>query len=141
MEKLTLEHLAPYLPYGLKVLDKQDVDTREYNIEYVKDENTYTLSIGTLNGTLSKPFRYPILRPMSDVKSQIIHNGETVNLFYKLGLTTRDGLICDDYYAEYGESPKCYIPVDKFNWWLFEYHFDVFGLIEKGLAISIHDVK
>lgn len=68
MRQLTIEHLAPYLPYGLKV----SVNNTEYKMTC--DDNIYhvTLSIiDTIEG-LAKP----ILGPLSDLTKEIEHNGE-----------------------------------------------------------------
>ena len=74
MDKLTLEHLAPYLPYGLKVLDMRDNETKLLNRSYNKEENAYKLTTANLAFTLIKDFRFPLLRPL-DLTKEIEQNG------------------------------------------------------------------
>ena len=69
--KLELKHLAPYLPYGLKIKTKHGFDTME------------TLNGWLVNGDHEESYCYedhpnetlefkPILRPLSDFKVEII---------------------------------------------------------------------
>jgi len=141
---LELKHLSPYLPCGLKAI---------YNEE--NEENTVVTILGT--SILDKERHYqikfkdgivglfiandikPILRPLSDLnkKKQIAEyfcsfydhlerinpsTHETKNCALML-----DGTIEMQYYNDYQ--------------FLFAWHFDVFGLIEKGLAIDINTLK
>lgn len=132
--KLELKHLAPYLPYGLKIA-RLSIDGDFKGIEY---------SFRATN--LVEVLRYdnlkPILRPLSDLFKLIDwdNNNEPYMIGYKYGVkkAKEDGVdfYADEHYADYAESPKCYIDITSFNWWLFEHHFDVFGLIEQGLAID-----
>jgi hypothetical protein len=62
-DQLTLEHLAPYLPYGLKILNGWG-DIKKLNYSYLDDENN-----GFINHVK------PILRPLSDLTEEIEHNG------------------------------------------------------------------
>lgn len=143
MEKLELKHLAPYLPYGLNMvrisgLDGRIVNTTELNTVFLHEQRW------------DKIWK-PILRPLSDLKNYIskldfraenevqftyynsIPNQLTITATYKMMgdvftdfIVNRNGFKNVDYWI-----------VEK----LFEWHFDVFGLIEKGLAVSIHDIK
>jgi hypothetical protein len=103
----------------------------------------------------------PILRPLSDLVKEIEVNGERFiplgKLHYKYCLTASGKRTTKASY-EYYIDKNCYatfysvnggsfgiyidtIDINKTPYrilrWLFEWHFDVFGLIEKGLA----DVK
>lgn len=117
--KLELKHLAPYLPYGLKYIYKGI----EWDLTHLE--------------TSTKDREYkPILRPLSDLTKEIEVNGEKFVPF--------------DYISDYNPNTKeiypCVIMDDgiiEMHYWkdfekLFEWHFDVFGLIDAGLAIDIN---
>ncbi len=106
MEKLELKHLAPYLPYGLKGLGKYP--NGDDNIREINISNVMAYVDNDINSK-------PILRPLSDLTNYkgIFHNWEYI-------INTE--LSCDITWYEWEA--------------LFEHHFDVFGLIEKGLAID-----
>ena len=132
--KLTLREIAPYLPYGLIMRDSDGIYKEDRILIF--ENMKWMLSNGK-----------PILRPLSDLFKLIDwdNNNDPYMIGYKYGVkkVKEDGVefYADEYYADYCESPKCYIDITSFNWWLFEYHFDVFGLIEKGLAIDINTLK
>jgi len=132
--KLELKHLAPYLPYGLK--------------KYCPTSNVlihHYLPLDFIQSTIDLHCSFgwkPILRPMSDLNKMIQHPTDksekcVISSFYDLEID-EDGDYCDSFYADQCESPSALVPVTSINWYLFEWHFDVFGLIEKGLAIDIN---
>lgn len=137
--KLELKHLAPYLPYGLNILYWNGL-AKEYIeiLQVLHYENRHVLG--------SEKHK-PILRPLSDLFKLIDwnNNNEPYMIGHKYGIekVKEDGVefYANEYYADYDESPKCYIDITLFDWWLFENHFDVFGLIEKGLAIDINTIE
>jgi len=140
MESITIDQLAFYLPYGLLVM-------RRYNNiksdEYFKEKLTgLTNNKVILEGEQEDYINVmPILRPMSDVGVSIETKDGEVNFSLKYDLEKDiDGDWCDRSYAEQCESPYTISPITAFNCWLFENHFDVFGLIEKGLAINLNDI-
>ena len=143
--KLELKHLAPYLPYGLKIQVARTGTIQK--LESLSDGDHLFL------------FK-PILRPLSDlVKGSFPH--ELIQFLI-------DEKIYKNSFAEGHESysykiiHKPFGEVIKFtnhdDWvfymsikeperikhkiynWLIERHFDVFGLIEKGLAIDINTI-
>lgn len=156
MVKLELKHLAPYLPYRLKaeMLDyKSDYVGKQYD-EIVGvhqwDKNCLYWSALTVGGSKPNIERIkPILRPLSDLNKEIEHNGEKFvpidwfeigddwneSIDYGAGNVKLIGLLedmskhnfIDLPYMSYGVTQK-----------LFEWHFDVFGLINKGLAVDIN---
>lgn len=135
MEKLELKHIAPYLPYKLKAI-KGVTRIELTSIDLELPLIFHTSYLGSRLKVMSNIADIkPILHPLSDLTQEIEHNGERFVPAKKYGLTMYEGQWCDEYYAEYSESPRAYVPIDGFNFWLFEYHFDVFGLIDKGLAI------
>ena len=113
--KLELKHLAPYLPYGLKILSKYKND-----VEGI----VYLMGIENIETIITHDSRKPILRPLSDLTIEFKDDfrfTERAITIHKYGLNHwLKGLRFD---------------IVEF---LFENHFDVFGLIEKGLAIDIN---
>jgi hypothetical protein len=81
--KLEIHHLAPYLPYSLKVI----MEGKKTNVAWMSTKN--------------------------------------------ISVIIPDGI---------GEYKKIHLPYSVFKN-LFEWHFDVFGLIEQGLAIDINTLK
>lgn len=126
--KLELKHLAPYLPYELKIA-RLSIDSKFKRIEY---------SFRATN--LIEVLRYdnlkPILRPLSDLTKEIEVNEDKFIPHIKLG--GRPNL--KDYDIEYLSKN-----IDNISYGfvskLIEWHFDVFGLIEKGLAIDINTLN
>ena len=121
--KLELKHLAPYLPYGL-------------NYQYTGNGITKIMgshNIDIVNGEVFKP----ILRPLSDLTKEIEIDGE-IFIPYDWIKENIDRHGCYIDYSDMFIEPTeyAYNVVSK----LFEWHFDVFGLIEKGLAIDINDL-
>lgn len=132
--KLELKHLAPYLPYGLKIHWKTSKKT---SIVMMKPSNILDVEIYTTN------FK-PILRPIEDLTKEIERNGRKYSL---------DSIIFpkDEYSDDFTRkvaieelklsnaihhitTPYSIVEV------LLKHHFDVFGLIEQGLAININTV-
>ena len=166
MEKIELKHLAPYLPYGLKI---------EARIVKFPD-----FSSRILNGYLYEDFKLgdieiiPILRPLSDLIKAIpfVPMSELFDVCFEslYGLGSEDMLsdfiACEDHgdrylfhvrgiedndfeYALWLHLDKLWfsfevnnanmmVPQLKIFEKLFELHIDVFGLIEAGLAIDIN---
>jgi len=146
--KLELKHLAPYLPYGLNIgqFDNGFMFELEMVIDYKKLKRGNYVNIDYVDGVKYKP----ILRPLSDLTKEIEHNGEKFipckqlakgehfpNTYsFKIEIDTLNVV---GYY-----TPESWLPlVSHYELWekLFEWHFDVFGLIEKGLAIDINTLK
>jgi len=142
--KLELKHLAPYLPYGLKVNFSRN--NGMFKSDNVNLQNTAMCHNTTVNETyfLCKDVSYgifdckPILRPLSDI-TEDSEMFESVN-----------NMICGDIVSFRGDKIVMYIGgswvhADEFPYdiavMLFEKHYDVFGLIEKGLAININELK
>lgn len=127
MEKLELKHLAPYLPYGLKILyNHNKVNTF---VEVLNNENW--LYIDDKKDIYYTDFK-PIFRPLSD-----LFNGH-----YEYILDEFSEVSLESFKIAFLSKLKPLNTFDKINYTivikLFENHFDVFGLIEKGLAIDIN---
>ena len=109
---LTIKHLAPYLPFGLKFLHHLEI----YSLDglYVNGD-AFDADSGEI------PFEHckPILRPLSDFN-------------YSWGYPNKE---------MFYEDVKNKTITVKLLEELLEDHIDVFGLIEKGLAIDINELK
>ena len=145
---LELKHLAPYLPYWVQATCSV---SRAKDITYTitglsirpYGNDTKAIMCSLKNKSLSESCSIknikPILRPLSDLTSEFISNcgvnggfeelhtwGSNYSKGEKQDIITTKGIS----YASY----------DDFQI-LFSMHFDVFGLIEKGLAIDINTVE
>ena len=160
MEKLELKHLSAYLPYGL-YFQKENVCTAGGECEYKNKErgtvlyvqkrkgkilsvDTNHLRIKTKAGsfdnlnpivvkvekwvTITSTFK-PILRPLSDLTEEYLMDSN-LGILDQIELERLKEKRLGFHNVAYPLAVH-----------LFENHFDVFGLIEKGLAISIHDIK
>lgn len=141
MGKLELEKIICYLPYRLKaeMLDyKSDYVNKQYD-EIVGvhqwDKNGLYWSALTAGGSKPNIERIkPILRPLSDLTKEIEHKGEKINIFDKIEIYKGSGV---DYLIE--QIKLGLVEVIIFNL-LLEYHFDVFSLIDQGLATDINTI-
>ena len=148
--KLEIKHLAPYLPYELKLKcwDLTDVYYQLLGIDidfngkfgFVLNEKRNPLHVVSINDKpLNSAFYLnydevkPILRPLSNISKIIEHDGKRFKPFDVLAKRAQE------YIPEKNLNKKDisellgnYSQVEK----LIEWHFDVFGLIDKGLAIS-----
>lgn len=126
-EKLTLEHLAPYLPHGLKIL-KGNGFTQTLSI-YDKGEGSNMSVLNVIQG-LAKP----LLIPLSELNGQnYIDFGEWVfgqhfQDFHGIGEAF-------GYLERIWKSPITDWPYGLLNE-LISLQYDVFGLIESGLALN-----
>lgn len=144
MEKLKLEHLAPYLAYETPIMPLYR--SMSMGLGY----NETILSIEVLHHFNIEDVK-PILRPLSDLAKEIEHNvrrfipiewfeirdDESENWFsFDHGninlINDLNSISTHQVYHDINFLP--YAVVQK----LIEWHFDVFGLIEKGLAIDIN---
>lgn len=161
-QQLTIEHLAPYLPYKLKMkFEGEDfehelvgLDITEYGLKLISVYEDY--------GTAPLDSAKPILRPLSDLTKEIEHNGER---FYPIGKLhnssyRRLGTKCKGQYEvnemisgvlttkkssfSQGVAIDIKRPDNNKQWiinYLLKWHFDVFGLLDKNLAINLNEVK
>ena len=139
--ELTIQHLAPYLPYGLKVIfDSNTLGVlsgirpnllTELIVLEALDNNTPIYKNWCILDTK------PILRPLSDLTKEIEHNGER----FVPGEELRWSNITADIFSKsinitHEHSNLFHCDYVKLTSW----HFDVFGLIEKCLAIDINTI-
>lgn len=157
MDKITLKHISAYLPYEVKFISEMDKPYDEYGAQ----------PIWTLNGinemfseycliTKESIDAYPIskckirLRPLSDLTKEIEHNGEKfvpidyINGEFRLEIPNKIELqnwvknkSIHFVLAEWVDIKDLY----KLFKLLFQWHFDLHGLIDKGLAVDINTLK
>ena len=123
-KKLELKHLAPYLPYGLKTYLKYDGIPLYGELHAV---NIMSFVYGDTNKKI-------VLRPLSDLTKEIEHSEKRFVPSNELRLF----LQCDiDWWSDYNNIK--YSQYDMVNK-LIQWHFDVFGLIESGLAVNMNEI-
>jgi hypothetical protein len=133
--KLELKHLAPYLPYGLNI--NEGGVNRELTGIKIKKDGSLCVNYDSIMYAALGNFK-PVLRPLSDLSKELkLKDGSRLYPSEQLGISSIDidGIVYDGN-EHYGINYLFYTHIKA----LLEWHFDVFGLIEKGLAISIHDV-
>ena len=160
--KLELKHIAPYLPYGLTVKNENGYNCKISNIiveysdlvcinEYGEDD---TLHISDIK---------PILRPLTSIKWEearellsIVVDDDVIGcidieasaLENKVKIISctpygEDKIVIDNYDSDIKAYYECYngqiysypVTYQAFQY-LLKNHFDIFGLIEAGLAIE-----
>lgn len=148
--KLELKHLAPYLPYGLKVINKhQNSISKVYSkidgVDFGVDESPVEMFKLNTMWVIERVY-IPILRPLSDLTKEIEVDGDKfvpITELLKPDINLEAGnytlrhigttILANDIILINTENLS--LKYEKFQK-LFEWHFDVFGLIEKGLAIN-----
>lgn len=133
--KLELKHLAPYLPYGLKcqimgefIDDEPDGKPRIFNIVGIVDGEVITHKSGYISNVENElEDCFPILRPLSDLIKEIKNNRLFFVSYERVQM------------LQFIEGKR---KIDNVDYYLvvelLKLHFDVFGLIEKNLAININ---
>lgn len=144
MEKLTLKELSGYFPYGLKGISSEENLGAEtvngYSLYGKNNQVCLTTNIDDIDIEVFKP----VLRPLSDLTKEITHNGETfvpdVRYLEVFGLN-------NDYLSEFLFVKTSHrveyltkLPHYAVDW-LTSLHFDVHGLIERGLAINVNELE
>lgn len=135
--KLKLEHLAPYLPYRLKCKTEHGFTTMESLNDFcinIDHEDSYSYE----DHPDQKLEFKPILCPLSDLTKEIEHNGRTFVPYETKVLvdfmTEVEGMDClceCDHDISINPDVSYYVITALIEW-----HFDVFGLIDAGLAIK-----
>jgi hypothetical protein len=133
MEKLELKHLAPYLPYELKVKLNSELYQYPTIIGMVRDTIYLNYHGKGLSFILNNV--KPILRPLSDIK-----NFE--DIMDEFSIRSYEAFENHFFDRVLGRSLNCF---DNVNYTIielcFKHHLDIFDLIPKGLAISYSDVQ
>ena len=144
MEKLELKHLENYLSSKIKVYDTIRKKTKIMNLGQGGSSNWIGIKTVLNYSGIYKP----ILRPLSDLTQHfyfelsgkdpknsfpvffIKGDGKTKDRFHFTGYSSKQINIVD-----YKQCPYWFID------FLFKNKFDLFGLIEKALAVDINTIK
>lgn len=130
MKQLKPEQIIPYLPYRLKVM----MEGKVCNVAWMSTKNIAVIRPHTLGEIKKIKWEYvhlnvkPILRPLSDLTKEIEYNGKIFIPEKALSAWDLRGL---------NKSHTPHMPVNLCELFL-EWHFDTYGLIDKGLAIDIN---
>lgn len=163
INKITLEQLAVFLPYGLK----GNLINPEYYEDVVGGE-LFRIETGiTTQGRVDEPIVIvgdyedniskftPYVRPMSDLKSFVMIDGQIREA--KEALCEHIGVepngpaelciaefymsLSDLYFTKDYTDNLRFEQIMKGMFWLFKHHFDVFNWIPQGLAVNLNDIE
>ena len=139
--KLETKHLAPYLPYKLKVYHKTFNEHSKITKSIIEELTTISYECASFANSMDYYFEdiednecdiKPILFPLSALTKEITIYGEKIKIIDKIEILT------DKNHFEYILR---FLDVDSYEilpYWvmelLFSYKIDIFGLIELGLA-------
>ena len=140
--KLELKHIAPYLPYGLRfcsIMDDIDDNMIRFK-QWTLNGITFLFGDYCLN-TLENSDAYPInsvkpiLRPLTEIK-------DIEEIMDEFSEFSWEGFQNHFFDNVLGRSLNCF---DVVNYTIvelcFKHNLDIFGLIEKDLAIDINTLN
>ena len=132
--ELELKHLAPYLPYNIR-MSRLNKDDKPVIIH---------MNNGNIMYPIERPDRCkPVLRPMSDFDKTGIAGEKYYSFMSKINEDLPYGFKIDrdlEFDIDIPSFVHCKYAMQVYDF-LFENHFDVFGLINQGLAIDINTLK
>lgn len=149
--KLELKHLSCYLPYELKIGWTPPIS--------LKTKEIYTLYAMGIDRVLENDSEKPILRPLTELTKEIVIGKEKFVPIEVLFEKEHPRHLSKKYYTQTyynyaivshngtAVELKVYLGkiIEQNPRWIFEYlirwNFDVFGLIDKNLAIDINTLK
>ena len=147
---LEIQHLAPYLPYKLGFVLESETNSKEPNIQELKTIDPGLKMVNCwMDGKHLTEIK-PLLYPFSSLSTRININGKNINPIKELNalvyqfedaepvilLIRGFNGVTFEWYVGADSSKRQGVPF-VFYQKLFEWHFDVFDLIKKGLAIDI----
>ena len=147
MKTLELKDIIGYLPYKLNFINTSgsEEDDTIYTLKGLSTYHgaEYELSEGQYS-CVGIEYIVPILRPLSDLKKPIkvesYNNNEEfipMSHIYKEGVIDDGGLgfreIGDDYLSIYS--------IRDISNLLYQWHFDIHNLIDKGLPLNINTIN
>ena len=92
MKTLELKHIAPYLPYGLKVTFEGDDYIHEVVGLSIASKGVELMSQFGDYGMAGIEDCIPILRPLSDLTKEIEHNGERITMMEEIAKIERPNI-------------------------------------------------
>lgn len=155
MEKFELKHFSSY-PMGengvLVRLPKHQIEYGKYhtyplNGIFISFQNELGIELLTPDEDTINSFTFElnkcklVLRPLSDLTKEIEVNGEKFipmqKLYHEMNLRIA-GLSYYGIEQRIIKKPLVYLTYQYIEY-LFQWHFDVYGLIERGLAIDMNN--
>lgn len=137
--KLEIKHLTPYLPFSLNGINILEEQHSLYTLIGITVEYCVFKSVkySKVEGNI-KHFK-PYLRPLSDLGKQF---PKTVSGIRYVDEINKSSMYQLDKHGDFYNLPESMNAVDTWENFegLFKYHFDIFGLIEAGLAIDINTI-
>jgi hypothetical protein len=138
MKQLKPEHIAPYLPYEIKVKGK--------NSNEIAEVQSLSPNVNSLKLT-NNPYYEDIenfvlvLRPLNYLIEEIEFDGEKFKpiFFWNENPVWNTIHMTLSTMAQYKRDIGFMLPYFVHQK-LFQWHFDVFGLIDEGLAVDYNDV-
>lgn len=145
--KLELKHVAPYLPYRLKV--KYDDSEDIFEIDPFAHETDYNeMKFPLFHCIEGMGTARPLLRPLSQLNTQegYMPFEDEIRLLYPnwdawFGYMFDGEKLCLSILGGNAEDVK---PLDFYYdvvQLLYKYHFDLYNLIENNLAIDVNSLK
>ena len=137
-----LKHIAPYIQHGLTCNLMGEFDAKKDTPLIFKvtgiDQRFIEIDNGVDHYEIESEDFFPLLRPMSELfKGSRTAIKEIIELNDSYDYNNSFTEVYDsneDYYLDFNNAKTLPYQVVEI---LFKYHFDVFGLIEKGLAQPI----
>lgn len=148
MERLTIKELAPYLPYKLEVKDEEYNEI--FEICSYNPSNDEWLVYDNIDGSVveyCQEILKPLLRPLSSLTEEMYWElsgaDKNKSFGFRYGKYNGDS-DKRDFISHSGYSERKYFLEDGYGQFpyrmmefFFKHHFDVFGLIDRGLALPI----
>ena len=134
--KLELKHLTPYLPYNLTGLEYIGAELHELTMTQTDARALFIWNRCDNNLHPSRIDCKPILKPLN-----LLSKHDVDFMYFDIIATDNDmygnRMEFDDWL---NETDIYHLPFCIYRQ-LLEWHYDLFGLIKKGLAISYNDIK
>ena len=140
--KLELKHLAPYLPYNLQmayIIRGKIVEIGDLNKVFIYRDATHPIRYGINYNDAEHEWMFkPILRPLSSITEKELEELEgIIGCDFYIYVSGNEIEIEENTTDPYnGKSSLRMETLHRVYEWLFSHHFDVFGLIDRGLAIE-----
>jgi len=129
MEKLELKHISPYLPYGINAILLEQLNGsnrfQQTDCFVIGASEDYIYTDSFFDEVYYHEIK-PILRPIEELYDSSTDFG--IKIVHYFNFRTNVKLDCKNFPYHVMEQ-------------LFKNHFDVFGLIDKGLAVSYSDIQ
>lgn len=140
---MELKHLAPYLPHGVKVMMNDGLFYWMSDKGGIVRGEDYLHSV-SISDCVRNPCKM-ILRPLSDLNQEVEIDGVNTIPIKKLG-SRYSTITCMIYKNTIQLDVNDLSSINLLHYMitfekLCKMHFDLFGLIDNGLAIDINTVK